>query len=114
MNINIWYTAGVLDWGSTELKKMDVKTRKTMTMHGAFHRKSDVDRLYMKRKHGGRGLISVVDCVRIEEENLLEYTTKSNEWIAANGGPAGGGQRDSAGSGVQEEGGTGAEGSADG
>ena len=81
MNINIWYTAGVLDWGSTELKKMDVKTRKTMTMHGAFHRKSDVDRLYMKRKDGGRGLISVVDCVRIEEENLLEYTTKSNEWM---------------------------------
>ena len=41
--INAWaigvvrYTAGVLDWGVTELKKMDVKTRKTMTMHGAFH-----------------------------------------------------------------------------
>ena len=85
--INAWaigivrYTAGILDWGSTELKKMDVKTRKTMTMHGAFHRKSDVDRLYLKRKDGGRGLISVVDCVRMEEENLLEYTTKSNQWM---------------------------------
>ena len=85
--INAWaigivrYTAGVLNWGVTELKKMDVKTRKTMTLHGAFHRNSDVDRLYMKRKDGGRGLISLVDCVRIEEENLLEYVTKSREWM---------------------------------
>ena len=28
-------------------------------MYGAMHPKSDVDRLYMKRKGGGRGLISV-------------------------------------------------------
>ena len=85
--INSWaigivrYTAGVLDWGAGELKKMDAKTRKTMTMHGAFHRKSDVDRLYLKRKDGGRGLISVVDCVRMEEENLLKYATASEEWM---------------------------------
>ena len=85
--INAWaigivrYTAGVLNWGATELKKLDVKTRKIMTLHGAFHRNSDVDRLYMKRKDGGRGLISLVDCVRIEEENLLEYVTKSSEWM---------------------------------
>ena len=85
--INSWaigivrYTAGILDWGATDLKKMDCKTRKTMTMHGAFHRKSDVDRLYLKRKDGGRGLISVVDCVRMEEENLLKYTTESSEWM---------------------------------
>ena len=85
--INAWaigivrYTAGVLDWGVGDLKKMDVKTRKTMTMHGAFHKKSDVDRLYLKRKDGGRGLISVLDCVKMEEENLLKYTTESNEWM---------------------------------
>ena len=60
---------------------MDVKTRKTMTMHGAFHMKSDVDRLYLKRKDGGRGLISVTDCVRIEEENLLKYIMESSEWM---------------------------------
>ena len=58
------YTAGVLDWGIGALKKIDVKTRKTMTMHGAFHRKSNVDRLYMKRKDGGMGLISVLIVLR--------------------------------------------------
>ena len=53
------YTAGVLDWTERELKAMDVKTRKFLTMFGVFHMKSSVDRLYMKRKDGGRGLISV-------------------------------------------------------
>lgn len=85
--INSWgigivrYTAGVLDWGQTELRAMDVKTRKTLTLHGAFHRNSDVDRLYLKRKDGGRGLISVLDCVRMEEENLMVYATQSEEWM---------------------------------
>ena len=55
------YTAGVLNWSKKELKKMDTKTRKSMTMHGAFHRKSSVDRFYMKRKDGGRSLLSVFD-----------------------------------------------------
>ena len=72
------YTSGVLSWGKGDLAKMDVKTRKTMTMHGAFH--INLDRLYMKRKDG-RGLISVTDCVRMEEENLLMYVTKSEEWM---------------------------------
>ena len=81
--INAWaigivrYTAGVLEWTKKELKQMDVQTRKTMTMHGAFHRNSSVDRLYLKRKEGGCGLISVEDCVGEEEENLLKYVQSS-------------------------------------
>ena len=59
----------------------DVKTRKTMTMHGAFQIKSSVDRLYLKRKDGGRGLISITDCVRMEEENLVRYVAASEEWM---------------------------------
>ena len=46
------YSAGVLDWTEKELKAMDVRTRKLLTMFGAFHRNSGVDRLYMKRKEG--------------------------------------------------------------
>ena len=40
---------------------MDVNTRKTMFV--AFLKKGSVVRLYMKSKVGGRGLISVDDCV---------------------------------------------------
>ena len=74
--VNTWavsvvrYTAGILNWYDAELKAMDIKTRKCLTMNGAYHRKSNVDRLYMKRKDGGRGLISVKQCVRSEEAGL--------------------------------------------
>lgn len=75
------YTAGVLEWKMKELKAMDIKTRKILTMNGVFHMRSSVDRLYMKRKEGGRGLISVEQCVRAEEAGLQEYVMTSDEWM---------------------------------
>ena len=85
--VNAWavsvvrYTAGVLDWTQLELEALDKKTRKILTMNGAFHKNSSVDRLYMKRKEGGRGLISVEECVRAEERGLCEYVLASKEWM---------------------------------
>ena len=37
---------------------MDQRTRKLMTMHKALHARDDVDRLYVSRREGGRGLAS--------------------------------------------------------
>ena len=34
-------------------------------MYGALHPKSDVDRLYIPRKEGGKGLMSIEDCVKL-------------------------------------------------
>ena len=42
---------------------MDQRTRKLMTMHKALHPRDDVDRLYVSRKEGGRGLASIEDSV---------------------------------------------------
>ena len=50
-----------------------------MTKCGALHPKSDVDRLYIKRKEGGRGLMSVELCVREEENSLGFYVANSGE-----------------------------------
>ena len=50
-----------------------------MTMYGALHPKSDVDRLYVKRKEGGRGLMRVERCVKEEENSLGFYVTNSEE-----------------------------------
>ena len=47
-------------------------------MYGGLHPKSDVDRLYVKRKEGGRGLISVERCI-IEEENHLGFYVANSE-----------------------------------
>ena len=83
--INTWavaifrYGAGIIQWKEDELKAVDRKTRKMMTMYGAFHPKSDVDRLYVKRKDGGRGLISIERCVKEEESSLKCYVAKSEE-----------------------------------
>ena len=50
-----------------------------MTMHGALHPKSAVDRVYRSRKMGGRGLISCEGCIRMEENNLGWYVRNSVE-----------------------------------
>ena len=42
---------------------MDRTTRNLITMYGKLQAKSCVDRLYIPRSDGGRGLVSVKDCV---------------------------------------------------
>ena len=48
-------------------------------MYRSLHPQSDVDRLYGKRSSGGRGLISIEDCVNIEINSLNQYVNESNE-----------------------------------
>ena len=85
--INAWavavfrYGAGILQWKKSELKDVYRKSRKTMTMNGALHPKSDVDRLYIKRKEGDRGLVRVERCVREEENSMGFYVANSEENI---------------------------------
>ena len=83
--LNTWavpiirYGAGILDWTQEEIQTLDRKTRKMLTGAGAHHPRSDVDRLYVDRKEGGRGLISVEDCVRREENALTTYIQKTTD-----------------------------------
>ena len=63
--INTWafplvrYSGQFLKKMREELQQMDQRTRKLITMNKALHRKDDVDRLYVSRKGGGRGLTSI-------------------------------------------------------
>ena len=76
---NIWaipvvrYTAGIVDWTAEDLRMMDTKTRKLLTMHNAFNLNGDVDRLYVARNKGGKGLLEVEQTVREEERALQDY-----------------------------------------
>ena len=56
-------------------------TKKTLTMYGALHPKSDIDGLYLKQKHGGTSLISIETCVMSEENNFGLYVRGSNEML---------------------------------
>ena len=83
--INSWtvtilrYGSGVLEWRVDKLKELDRKTRTLLTMHKGFHPKCDVDRLYVSRKEGGRGLMSCESIIRSEENNLGWYLKNSSE-----------------------------------
>ena len=77
--VNVWpvsllrYSATFASWRKSELEAIDRKTRKLFTIYGALHPKSDVDRLYIPNKEGGRGLISIKDCVELAIRDLQMY-----------------------------------------
>ena len=73
------YSTSVVEWRSDELKELERKTRKMMTMHEVLHPKSDVDRIYLPKQKGGRGLISSEMCVKTEENNLAWYVRNLKE-----------------------------------
>ena len=50
-------------------------------MHNDLHPKSDVDRLYLSRKDGGRGLMSCEHGFKSEENNLGWYLKHSKEGL---------------------------------
>ena len=80
--INTWavplvrYSGPFLKWTRDELKQMDQRTRKLMTLHKALHPRDEVDRLYVSRKEGGRGLASIEDSVDALTQRLEDYMEK--------------------------------------
>ena len=80
--INSWavplirYSGSFLKWTRDELKQMDQRTRKLMTMHKALHPRDNVDRLYVSRKEGGRGLASIAESVDASIQRLKDNIEK--------------------------------------
>ena len=74
--VNTWavsllrYSAAFVSWRKSELQAIDKKARKWFTIYGALHPKSDADRLYISRKRGGRGFISIEDCIELAIRGL--------------------------------------------
>ena len=83
--VNTWavsplrYAAAFVSWRKSELQGTDRKTRKLFTIYGALHPKADVDRLYIPRKEGETGLISIEDCVELAKRGLEVYVHRSEE-----------------------------------
>ena len=83
--VNTWavsllrYSAAFVSWRKSELQAIDRKTRKLFTIFGALHIKSVVDRLYIPRKEGGRGLISTEDCVELAIRGLEVHVHETEE-----------------------------------
>jgi hypothetical protein len=67
------YCFGIITWRIEEIKQIDRKTRKMLTMYKMHYPKTDIDRLYVKRKEGGRGLVQVEAAYKAEIINIAEY-----------------------------------------
>ena len=80
--INTWavtlgrYLGVFSKWTGEELKQMDLRTRKLMTMHKVLHPRDEVDRLYVSRRLGERGLASIEGSVDESIQRLENYTEK--------------------------------------
>jgi len=73
------YSFGIVNWHQKELQKLDRKTRKLLTIHGQHQPQADVDRLYVPRKHGGRGLMLLEAAHAVEITKLVEYIDRKED-----------------------------------
>ena len=86
--VNTWaipvfrYSAGIVDWKNAEHRNMDRKTRKLLNMYQALHPRSNIDRIYLPSNEGGKGLLSLEDCVNAEKRSLGQYLKMNeDEWL---------------------------------
>jgi hypothetical protein len=73
------YSFGIINWRIEEIKQIDKKTRNMPTMYKMHHPKADVDRLYVKRKEGGRGLAYKAEIINIAE--YLNTKHKEDQFV---------------------------------
>jgi len=73
------YRFGIINWHQEKLQKLDRKRRKPLTIHGRYHTKANVDRLYVLRKQEGRGLMQLEAAHAVEITKLLEYVDKNED-----------------------------------
>ena len=88
------YSAGILKWTKNELKVMDSKIQKIITVNRRYHSRSDIDRRYNARMEGGKVLLSIIDCVEQNISRHLEHLegrllrfSKSEMILPQYGGP---------------------------
>ena len=63
------------NWSLTEIKKVEIKIRKFLTMHRTHHPKSDISRSCFSRKEGGRELVQLELSLKISIIGVDAYNT---------------------------------------
>ena len=53
------HSFNVVNWNLEDIKRINRKIRKLMTLNRMHHPKADVSRMYIPRKEGGRGMINL-------------------------------------------------------
>ena len=72
-------TFGILDRTICEFENLDITTRKILNMTGNFNRNSDIDRLYLPRRNGGRGLKNVKTLYESRKMSISQHLKLNRE-----------------------------------
>ena len=77
----VTYGFGVVNWPQVEINKLDVKTRKMLTLHKITYRNQCLDRIYLPRREGGLGLTEIDQAHKASIISISQYLESSEEEI---------------------------------
>ena len=75
----VTYSFNIIDWKMSEIKSLDTKTKKLLTLSKMHHPKADVDRLYLPRNAGARGLIQLEPTYKTTTIGLDTYLKNTDD-----------------------------------
>ena len=75
----VTYSFNIINWQMSEIRKMDRKTRKMFTMERMNHPKADVERIYLPREMGGRGLTQLELAYKTTTVGLNVYLEQTDD-----------------------------------
>jgi hypothetical protein len=67
------YSFGIINWRFEEIRKIDRKTKRVLTLYKMHNPKADIDRPYVKRTEEGRGPLQIKATYRTEIINIAEH-----------------------------------------
>ena len=77
----VQYSYNIINWNPPDIQRMDIKTRKLFTSSNMLHPKADVDRLYLPRSKGGRGLIQLEMSYKTTTIGMKQYLELKDDWM---------------------------------
>ena len=75
----VLYSFNIIKWKLSDILRLDTKTRKLLTMFRMHHPRADVDRLYVPRTSGGRGLVQLQLAYKTTTIDLNAYLKHTDD-----------------------------------
>ena len=77
----LMYSFGVINYNNSDLKRIDVKTRKLLAIKKVHQQKADLERLYLPITSGGRGLINIENLYKAHILKYKLYLEKKSDYL---------------------------------
>lgn len=75
------YSFGIINYKSSDLRAIDIKTRKLLAINKAHQQKADVQRLYLPIAQGGRGLLNVEYMYKTQILKYKQYLNTNRDHL---------------------------------